>query len=74
MMVMDDQQEQLEALYHLLVQARTGLEKIESDGDALTIYMLARNARIDLNAALRRLSYLLGYPNVYPVAEPDEQS
>ena len=61
--------EQLEALYHLLVQVRSGLEKIESDSDGSTAYMHARNARIDLNEALRRLSHLLGHPDVYPHAE-----
>lgn len=64
-----DERQQLEALYHLLVQARGGLEKIDMDSDGSTAYMHARNARIDLNEALRRLSHLLGNPATYPSAE-----
>ena len=63
-----DDREQLEALYHLLVHARSCLEKIDPDCDESTAYMQARNARIDLNEALRRLNYLLGTPDVYPAA------
>ena len=73
MKAVDDQQEQLEALYHLVVQARAGLEKIEMDSDGSTAYMHARNARIDLNEALRRLNHLLDAPEAYPVAAPDKQ-
>ena len=64
----DDDREQMEALVHLLVRARNGLEKIEPDGDGPTAYMHARNARIDLNEAMRRLNYLLDRPDVYPAA------
>ncbi len=63
-----DDREQLEALYHLLVRARGCLEKIEPDSDGSTAYMQARNARIELNEALRRLNYLLGNLDSYPAA------
>jgi hypothetical protein len=65
-----DERDQLEALYHLLIQVRSGLEKVEADSDAATAYMHTRNARIDLNEALRRLNHLLNQPDTYPVA-PD---
>ena len=72
-MAIHDEREQLEALVHLLVHARAGLEKIETDSDSSTAYMHARNARIDLNEALRRLHYLLGDADVYPASpEPAE--
>lgn len=64
----DVDREQLEALYHLLVTARGRLENIATDGDGQTTYMHARNARIDINEALRRLNYLLDRPDVYPEA------
>ena len=67
-----DDREQLEALYHLLVQARSGLEKIDTESDGSTAYMHARNARIDLNEALRRLSHLLGKAEVYPSPESNQ--
>jgi hypothetical protein len=68
-----EEHEQLEALYHLLIQARSGLEKIASDSDGSTAYMHARNARIDLNEALRRLSHLLGYPDGKPRTESGQE-
>lgn len=68
-----EEREQLEALYHLLTQARGGLEKIEADSDGSTAYMHARNARIDLNEALRRLTHLLGYTDVHPHAESGQE-
>lgn len=63
-----DEREQLAALYHLLIQARSRLERIEVDADPATTYMHARNARIDLNEALRRLNHLLGNADSYPAA------
>jgi hypothetical protein len=67
------ERDQLESLVHLLVRARSGLEKVEQDGDGATAYMHARNARIDINVALRRLHYPLGDADVYPLA-PDTKS
>jgi hypothetical protein len=63
-----DEREQLEALFHLLVRARSRLENMEVDSDPTTTYMHARNARIDLNEALRRLNHLLGNADSYPEA------
>lgn len=69
-----DEREQLESMVHLLMRVRTGLEKIEPDGDGPTAYMHARNARIDLNEAVRRLRYLLDRSDLYPAApETDTQ-
>ncbi len=72
MTMLSEDQDQLEALYHLLVQARTGLEKIDTDSDGSTAYMHARNARIAINEALRRLGHLMGNTDSYPVAESDQ--
>lgn len=72
-MAIHDEREQLETLVHLLIRARCGLEKVSQDSDGATAYMHARNARIDLNEALRRLHYLLGDADVYPHA-PDSTS
>jgi hypothetical protein len=67
------ERDQLESLVHQFVRARSGLEKVEQDGDGATGYMHARNLRIDVNEALRRLHYLLGDADVYPLA-PDTKS
>lgn len=63
----NDEREQLEALIQLLMRVRSGLEKIDPDGEGSTAYMHARNARLDLNEALRRLNYLQNRPDAYPL-------
>ena len=62
----EDTADQLAAIHDALITSRTGLELITQDEHGPTAYMQARNARIQINEALRRINYLLGKPDDYP--------
>jgi hypothetical protein len=64
----DDAADQVQAIHDLLIDARDSLEQITEEEHGGSAYMRSRNARIQINEALRRVQHLQGKADSYPNA------